>query len=191
MTHMTHMTQPPQNQDPLAHIVLLNPEIPNNTGSIGRTCVATGAALHLIHPLAFDIDEKACRRAGLDYWPRLNLTNHHSLPAYQKSKALHPTKNTWYLSARATKTIYDIAPTRADHFVFGQESTGLPQSLLDQNPDHCISIPIVPSERSLNLSTAVAITLYTVIQSLHATNQVQIDPQGRLINPPTPSITQT
>jgi len=191
------MTHPPQHQDPLAHIVLLNPEIPNNTGSIGRTCVATGAALHLIHPLAFDIDEKACRRAGLDYWPRLNLTNHDSLPAYQSSKASSqkPPTNTYYLTARAQNTIYDITPNTGDHFVFGQESTGLPQSLLDQHPHHAISIPIVPSERSLNLSTAVAITLYTIIQSLHATNQIHINPQGRLINHPPnhpkPTITQT
>ncbi len=169
---------------PIANIVLVNPEIPNNTGSIGRTCVATGAALHLVHPLAFDIDEKACRRAGLDYWPRLNLTNHDSLEDYESSKAPNPPTNTWYMTARASKTIFDIPITKADHFVFGKESVGLPKPLLDAHPDQCVAIPIAPEERSLNLSTACAITIYACIQSLLATNQIAINDQGRLI--PTP-----
>ena len=174
-------TQAPT-QDPIAHVVLLNPEIPNNTGSIGRTCVATGAALHLIHPLAFDIDEKACRRAGLDYWPRLNLTNHDSLEDYNQSTAATAAPNTWFLTARASKTIYDIPMTKGDHFVFGKESVGLPKDLLDQHPDRCVSIPLTPGERSLNLSTACAVTLYTCIQSLLRSNQLKTDSNGRLIS---------
>ncbi len=166
--------------NPIANIVLLNPEIPNNTGSIGRTCVASGAALHLIHPLAFDIDEKACRRAGLDYWPRLNLTNHDSLDDYERTKPA--ATNTWYLSARAQKSIYDITPTPGDHFVFGKESVGLPKDLLDQHPDRCVSIPLTPGERSLNLSTACAVTLYTCIQSLLRSNQLKTDSNGRPIS---------
>lgn len=167
--------------DPIAHIVLLNPEIPNNTGSIGRTCVAAGAALHLIHPLAFDIDEKACRRAGLDYWPRLNLTNHNSLNDYQSSKPATTAPNTWFLTARASRTIYDIPIAKGDHFVFGKESKGLPQDLLDAHPDQCVSIPIVPDERSLNLSTACAITLYASIHALLGSGQAHTDQCGRLI----------
>ena len=180
-------------QDPIAHIVLLNPEIPNNTGSIGRTCVATGAALHLIHPLAFDIDEKACRRAGLDYWPRLNLTNHDSLQDYQTTRETSKpdTTNTWYLAARASQTIYDITPSKGDHFVFGKESVGLPKDLLEAHPDQCISIPLVPSERSLNLSTACAITLYACIQSLLMQEKLQTDQQGRLIHAGNPNKKQT
>ena len=173
------MTESDPNPNPIAHIVLVTPEIPNNTGSIGRTCVATGAALHLVHPLAFDIDEKACRRAGLDYWPRLNLTNHDSLEHYQ---AAHPNSpNTWYMTARATKSIYDVPLNKGDHFIFGKESVGLPKDLTDAHPDQCLSIPIVPSERSLNLSTACAITLYACIQSQLATNQLAIDKDGRLV----------
>lgn len=164
---------------PIINIVLLNPEIPNNTGSIGRTCVATGAALHLIHPLAFDIDEKACRRAGLDYWPRLNLTNHDSLTDYQA--ATPKPVNTWYLSARATKSIYDISPTPGDHFVFGKESVGLPKDLLDANPDQCLSIPIAPDERSLNLSTACAIVIYACIERFIRAGHLQTTDSGRLI----------
>ncbi len=166
---------------PFAHIVLVNPEIPNNTGSIGRTCVATGCALHLVHPLAFDIDEKACRRAGLDYWPRLNLTNHDSFPDYQASKPAISAPNTWFLSARASKTIYDIDFTMGDHLVFGPESTGLDPKILSTHPDQTISIPIVPSERSLNLSTACAITIYAVIQNMMAKSQLKTNPNGRLI----------
>jgi tRNA (cytidine/uridine-2'-O-)-methyltransferase len=176
------MTAP--TESPIANVVLVNPEIPNNTGSIGRTCVATGAALHLVHPLAFDIDEKACRRAGLDYWPRLNLTNHDSLEDYESSKATNPPANTWYMTARASKTIFDIPITKADHFVFGKESVGLPKPLLDAHPDQCVAIPIAPEERSLNLSTACAITIYACIQSLLATNQIAINDQGRLIPNP-------
>jgi len=184
---------PVSTTDPVAHIVLLNPEIPNNTGSIGRTCVAAGAALHLIHPLAFDIDEKACRRAGLDYWPRLNLTNHDSLADYQNSKQTPKpaVANTWYLTARATRTIYDITPQKGDHFVFGKESVGLPKDLLAAHPNQCLSIPLVPSERSLNLSTAVAITLYASIQSLLATSQIQTNHQGRLVPIESPNKKQT
>lgn len=179
MTEPDPNTNPGPNPDPIAHVVLVTPEIPNNTGSIGRTCVATGAALHLVHPLAFDIDEKACRRAGLDYWPRLNLTNHESLQSYQ---AAHPTgPNTWYMTARATKSIYDVPLNKGDHFVFGKESVGLPKDLTDAHPDQCLSIPIVPEERSLNLSTACAITLYACIQSQLATSQLAVDNAGRLI----------
>jgi tRNA (cytidine/uridine-2'-O-)-methyltransferase len=170
--------------DPIANVVLVNPEIPNNTGSIGRTCVATGAALHLVHPLAFDIDEKACRRAGLDYWPRLNLTNHDSYDDYESSSATNPPPNTWFMTARATKTIFDIPISKADHFVFGKESVGLPKHLLDAHPDQCVAIPIAPAERSLNLSTAVAVTLYTAIQSLLKSNQIATDEHGRLISNP-------
>lgn len=170
--------------DPIAHIVLLNPEIPNNTGSIGRTCVTTGAALHLIHPLAFDIDEKACRRAGLDYWPRLNLTNHDSLESYEQYQAQHidETNTTWYLTARASRSIYEIPITKGDHFVFGKESVGLPKDLLDKHPDQCVSIPIVPDERSLNLSTACAVTIYAAIQSLMSQSKLTTDSGGRLIH---------
>lgn len=173
--------------NPIVNIVLLNPEIPNNTGSIGRTCVATGAALHLIHPLAFDIDEKACRRAGLDYWPRLNLTNHDSLQDYQASKSQTAPTNpntepkTWYLSARATNSIYDITPTPGDHFVFGKESVGLPRDLLNAHPGQCLSIPIAPDERSLNLSTACAVVIYTCINTFIRNGHLQTSPDGRLI----------
>lgn len=169
--------------NPIVNIVLLNPEIPNNTGSIGRTCVATGAALHLIHPLAFDIDEKACRRAGLDYWPRLNLTNHDSLQDYQSSKDQtdHTKPNTWYLSARAQRSIYDITPNPADHFVFGKESVGLPKDLLDAHPEQCLSIPIAPDERSLNLSTACAVVIYTCINAFIRNNHLQTSSDGRLV----------
>ena len=166
--------------DPIAHIVLVNPEIPNNTGSIGRTCVATGAALHLIHPLAFDIDEKACRRAGLDYWPRLNLTNHDSFEDYERTSETAPPANTWYMTARASRTIYDIPITKGDHFVFGKESVGLPKPILDAHPDQCVAIPITPDERSLNLSTACSVTLYTCIQSLISSGDLTTDEHGRL-----------
>ncbi len=138
-------------QTPLLHVVLHQPEIPNNTGNIGRTCVALGAALHLIHPLGFDVSEKACRRAGLDYWPRLNLAHHTDWSAY--SRASGPARR-FLFTARARTSLFDIALTPGDHLVFGRESTGLPPDLLD-DPAHGtpVALPMFQGERSLRLYT--------------------------------------
>ena len=169
---------PPVLPDPVARIVLVEPEIPNNTGNIGRTCVATGCALHLVHPLGFDIDEKACRRAGLDYWPRLDMTEHDDLEAYQGA---HPIgERTWLLSARAPRSIHHADLQRGDHFVFGRESVGLPDDLTRSHPEQCLSVPLVAGERSLNLSTAVASVVSVLIGRLLERGEVAIDEQGRL-----------
>jgi tRNA (cytidine/uridine-2'-O-)-methyltransferase len=164
--------------DPIAHVVLVNPEIPNNTGNIGRTCVATHSVLHLVHPIAFDIDEKACRRAGLDYWPRLDLREHDSFGDYEESR--RGGANVWYLTARAARSITQVEFARGDHLVFGRESAGLDRAILDAHPERCVSIPMVPGERSLNLSTAAAVSVHALIGALVRRGELGIDAEGRL-----------
>jgi len=166
---------------PPARIVLVEPEIPNNTGSVARTCVATGCALHLVHPLGFDIDEKACRRAGLDYWPRVDLTEHADLDAWERTlEALPLERGVWFFSARAGRSLYEAPVRPGDHLVFGRESVGLPPALLDHHPDRQISIPLRPGERSLNLSNAVSIAVYEMVRNMIGSGSARVDSGGRL-----------
>jgi tRNA (cytidine/uridine-2'-O-)-methyltransferase len=163
--------------DPLFHVVLHEPEIPNNTGNIGRTCIATGCALHLIEPLGFDTSEKACRRAGLDYWPRLRPTRHASWDAYQQ--VARPPR-LWLFTTRATRTALSAPLLPGDHLVFGKETAGLPGALLDSHRDRCLTLPMVPGERSLNLATAVCAVVYLGLRALVAQGAVSLDEHGRL-----------
>ncbi|MGV6815101.1 MAG: tRNA (cytidine(34)-2'-O)-methyltransferase [Phycisphaerales bacterium] len=175
---------PKPNMKPRLHIVLIEPEIPNNTGNIGRTCVTTGCKLHLVKPLGFDIDEKACRRAGLDYWPRLHLEEHESAQAYLEK---HPPNQgpgrTWFLSTKASQTIYEAPIGVGDHLVFGRESAGLDESIHRAYPDQRICVPMVPGERSLNLSTCVAIVIYEVVRKMIGSGDAVVDDHGRLLTP--------
>jgi tRNA (cytidine/uridine-2'-O-)-methyltransferase len=147
------------------HITLHQPEIPNNTGNIGRTCVATGCGLHLIHPLGFDTSDKACRRAGLDYWPRLWKREHPSWAAYladQKPSRL------WLFSTKAagSRDLYSADLRPGDHFVFGRETAGLPPEILAAFPERRVYLPMIPGERSLNLATAVCAVVYEGLRQL-------------------------
>jgi len=169
--------------NPRLHVVLVEPEIPNNTGNIGRTCVTTGCRLHLVHPLAFDIDEKACRRAGLDYWPRLDLVEHANADAYMDT---HPPKleapgRSWFLSSHAKRSIFDAPIGLGDHLIFGKETKGLDASVLDRVPEsQLLSVPMVPGERSLNLSTCVAVCVYSAIRNMYGSGEVALDNHARL-----------
>jgi tRNA (cytidine/uridine-2'-O-)-methyltransferase len=140
------------------HVVLVAPEIPQNTGSIGRLCVATGATLHLIEPLGFVIDDKHLRRAGLDYWPHVRLAVHATWEAFLTAR---PPGRLLLFTARAGRR-YTAAAYRADDFlVFGCESRGLPADLRARHADATYGIPIAsPHVRSLNLATAVAVVLF-------------------------------
>lgn len=170
----------------LFHIVLHQPQIPNNTGNIGRTCIATGCALHLIRPLGFDTSEKACRRAGLDYWPRLAPVEHDSWEEYAAWRPPPgpvdpaPAPRRWFFTTRATRPIWDARLRRGDHFVFGRETEGLPASLLDRHGDSLLTLPMVPQERSLNLATAVCAVVYEGLRQLVAAGEVGLDESGRL-----------
>ena len=144
---------------PKFHVVLHEPEIPNNTGAIGRTCVATGCALHLIKPLAFDTDVKALRRAGLDYWPRLAPTEHDDWDSYLKTTGIDD-RRLWLYTTKTDRPHWDASFQEGDHLVFGKETAGLPQAILDRYPDQLVTLPMVPTERSLNLANAACAAVY-------------------------------
>ncbi|MDX2146648.1 MAG: tRNA (cytidine(34)-2'-O)-methyltransferase [Planctomycetota bacterium] len=159
--------------DPLFHVVLHEPEIPNNTGNIGRTCVATGCALHLIHPLGFQTSEKACRRAGLDYWPRLGVVEHASFRAYQSA---FPASGAWFFSTKGTASLFDAEFQLHDHLVFGKETAGLPDAILIAvPPERVLRMPMVEGERSLNVATAVCAAVYEALRQVVARGQVRVD----------------
>ncbi|MFC2166487.1 tRNA (uridine(34)/cytosine(34)/5-carboxymethylaminomethyluridine(34)-2'-O)-methyltransferase TrmL [Acidobacteriota bacterium] len=142
------------------HIVLHQPEIPQNTGSIARTCAATGAKLHLIKPLGFSTDDRYLKRAGLDYWNLVEVFYHDSLSELFKQ---HPTGNFVFMTKTASQT-YDKIRISGDIFlIFGSETRGLPRPLLSQNKKKCFRIPMVKEARSLNLSNAVAVVVYEVL----------------------------
>ncbi len=166
---------------PLLHVVLHEPEIPNNTGNIGRTCVALDSAMHLIHPLGFALDEKACRRAGLDYWPRLDLREHDSLERYLETHAeAHRSKRIWALSTHATRPVWEATFEPGDHLLFGKETRGLPPKVLERFSDRMLTLPMVPPERSLNLATAVCAAAYEAVRQLVGSGGAKLDAQGRL-----------
>lgn len=137
------------------HIVLVEPEIPQNAGAAGRLALATGSTLHLVKPLGFSLDEKAVRRAGLDYWKDVDL---HVWESFDDLALQFPTKRFWFLSTKAKTSAWDATFAEGDFLVFGPESRGLPAPLLKEN---AIRLPMKKgSTRSLNLATAVAITVY-------------------------------
>ena len=143
------------------HIVLHQPEMPANTGNIGRTCVATGTPLHLIEPLGFQINDKMLVRAGLDYWPKLDVTRYVD---YNDFRAKHPDATVWMATTKAHKTYAEVEFGPNDYIMFGKESAGIPEEILVDNEEHCIRIPMGEEIRSLNLSNAVAIVLYEALR---------------------------
>ena len=147
--------------DPLLHVVLHEPEIPPNTGNIARTCVAIGAKLWLVEPVAFRLDDASLKRAGLDYWPELEWE---VVADWQRlCERLGPTRR-WLFSARATRSYTDVAYERGDAIVFGSETRGLPKDLMAAHPQQLLTIPSRPQVRSLNLSNAAAIVCYEAVR---------------------------
>lgn len=143
------------------NIVLYEPEIPANTGNIGRTCAATGTRLHLIEPLGFRLDEKSIRRAGMDYWKELDVTTYVSWLAFCEK---NPGAKLYYATTKGRKVYSDAAFEPDCYLVFGRESAGLPEELLKENPDTCIRIPMLGETRSLNLSNCAAVVLYEALR---------------------------
>lgn len=142
-------------------IVLHQPEIPANTGNIGRTCVATGTPLHLIEPLGFRLDEKAIKRAGMDYWEHLDV---HTYVNYEDFVQKNPGAKIWYATTKAKKCYTEVAFGPNDFIMFGKESAGIPEEILVDNEETCIRIPMCGEIRSLNLSNSVAIVLYEALR---------------------------
>lgn len=143
------------------NIVLLEPEIPQNTGNIGRTCVATGTKLHLIEPFGFRIDEKSVRRAGMDYWPSLEKETYIS---YMDFKEKHADSVVYMATTKAEKMYTEVEYEPDCFIMFGKESAGIPEEILVENSDKCIRIPMIGDTRSLNLSNSVAVILYEALR---------------------------
>lgn len=147
------------------NVVLIEPEIPQNTGSIGRLCLATGCTLHLVEPLGFDISEAAVKRAGLDYWEHLRVVRHPSVEAFFASLPADAPKA--FLSKKAGNTIYDFRVRPGTYFIFGKETAGLPDWILDRYAADTFRIPMYDARvRSINLAQAVAISAYEGIRQL-------------------------
>ena len=145
----------------MIHIVLVQPEIPQNTGNIARTCAATGCDLHLVEPLGFKLEDKYLKRAGLDYWPMVHLTVHRSFEEVQEILWGIPF---YFTSVRGAVNYSEVTYEEDVALVFGRESCGLPENLLKDHYDHCIRIPMIDEARSLNLSNSVAIVTYEVLR---------------------------
>ena len=147
------------------NIVLVEPEIPQNTGNIARTCAAIGAKLHLVHPLGFDISEKQVKRAGLDYWDKLDIEEHESLDKFLEKYNIKES-DMYLVSTKATHVYSDVNYSNKEEIflLFGKETKGLPESLLKDNLDKTIRIPMGYNIRSLNLSNSVAIVAYEVMK---------------------------
>ena len=143
------------------NIVLHCPEIPQNTGNIARTCAATGSALHIIKPMGFEIDDKKLKRAGLDYWHLLDITYYENeAEFFEKNKG----EAIYYFSTKAPKAYTEIIYPERVFLMFGRETRGLPEELLQKNPDTTVRIPMLPNLRSLNLSNSAAIAVYEVLR---------------------------
>jgi len=145
------------------NVVLLEPEIPANTGNIGRTCVATGSVLHLIEPLGFQIDEKNLRRAGMDYWPKLNYRLYRNLAEFwAKNPAAE--RQMLFATTKAYRSYTEAVYTPDSWIMFGKESAGIPEEILVAHESACVRIPMFPEIRSLNLSNSVAVVIYEALR---------------------------
>ena len=149
--------------EPIINIVLYHPEIPHNTGSVGRTCVAAGAKLWLVRPLGFRLDDYYLRRAGLDYWQHLEWE---VVDDWEALTGRLPLERAWYFSKTASRSYLDARFSQGDVLVFGNESQGLPSSMLERHADRALRIPIRPQARSLNLSNAVGIVTFEALRQL-------------------------
>lgn len=143
------------------HIVLYCPEIPQNTGNISRTCAVTGAHLHIIRPIGFEISDRTLKRAGLDYWDKLSVTYYDS---YADFCAAHPDEKIYYFSAHAPHSYAEVVYPEDVWLMFGRESVGLPKDLIRLHADTALRIPMLPTLRCLNLSNSVAVAVYEVLR---------------------------
>lgn len=149
--------------EPTLHVVLYQPDIPQNTGNIGRTCVAVGAKLWLIRPLGFRLDEKHLRRAGMDYWPLLDWE---AVDSWHDVRQRLPEHRHWCLTKFAQRVVWDADFQAGDILLFGSETRGLPQSLLDEQPNWNLKLPMQPEVRSLNLASTATAVIYEAVRQL-------------------------
>ena len=145
----------------MLNIVLHEPEIPSNTGNIGRTCVAAGIRLHLIEPMGFQINDKMLKRAGLDYWDKLDVTIYDD---YNDFLAKNPGAKVYMATTKSKQKYTDVSYEEDAYIMFGKESAGIPEEILLENRQTCVRIPMMPGERSRNLSSSVAIVVYEALR---------------------------
>lgn len=156
------------------NIVMVEPEIPQNTGNVARTCAVTGARLHLVGPMGFEIDDKKLKRAGLDYWHTLDITMYKSIDEFfEKNKG----GNFYFASTKSLNRYCDVSFKDGDYILFGKETKGLDENLLKENKEKCIRIPMGNNQRSLNLSNSVAIIVY---EALRQNDFFDLETQGNL-----------
>jgi len=156
------------------NIVLVEPEIPQNTGNIARTCAAIGARLHIVKPMGFTIDDKKLKRAGLDYWWLLDITYYENLEEFLTK---HKEDNLYFYTTKAPRAHTDVTYKEGAYLLFGKETKGLPEWLLKENYDKCVRIPMISDARSLNLSNSVAVAAY---EYLRQTNYAGLSQEGKL-----------
>jgi tRNA (cytidine/uridine-2'-O-)-methyltransferase len=146
------------------NVVLIEPEIPPNTGNVARLCLATGSRLHLVKPLGFSVDDRQLRRAGMDYWHQVDLQYWEDLNAFET--ATRSPARRFFFTTKTDRNYWDAEFEPEDYLVFGRETRGLPESLLDAQSESCLTIPMQPGARSLNLATAVAVVLFEAVRQL-------------------------
>lgn len=146
------------------HVVLVEPEIPPNTGNIARLCLAADAHLHLVRPLGFSLDDRQLRRAGMDYWHEVKVTVWENWDTFRATRLPTPDARRFFLTTKTTRPYHSVAFARGDHLIFGRETKGLPKSLLSAEDERLLTIPMAPGARSLNLATAVGIVLFEAIR---------------------------
>ena len=147
------------------NVVLIEPEIPPNTGNIARLCLATQSRLHLVEPLGFSINDRQLRRAGMDYWHQVDVQYWKNLAEFET--ATRPPTRRFLLTTKSKRRYWEAKFRKGDYLVFGRETKGLPESLLLSESENCLTIPMAPEARSLNLATAVAIVLFEGVRQLH------------------------
>lgn len=165
------------------HVVLVEPEIPPNTGNAARLCAATGCRLHLVHPLGFSTDDKAVRRAGLDYWHLVDIVEHQNLEAFDAARAAASLQTStpgarsgrrYLFTGKAARSFFDVRYELGDYLVFGRESVGLPEELTAAFPGECVAIPTLGQVRSLNLANAVALAVYEALRQTGCFDEVEL-----------------
>jgi tRNA (cytidine/uridine-2'-O-)-methyltransferase len=145
------------------NIVLAHPQIPQNTGNVARTCAATGASLHLIKPMGFELDDSKMKRAGLDYWDKLDVSVYNGFPDFfEKTSAQNP--QYWFFETKSSKNYCEVEYNDNAYLIFGREDKGLPRELLNENHERRVQIPMVSGLRSLNMSNSVAVGVYEALR---------------------------